>query len=375
MLIVHIINSLGDGGAEGALFRLVTNDDENSHVVISLAGEGKYGPLLRAAGIRVYGFDFGNSLKALFCFIRLVILIRLCKPSVVQTWLYHSDLIGGLAARLAGVTRIVWGVRHANLTPGTVKQKTILVVKVCAYLSRYLPVKIACCSRRAIDTHSRIGYPRSKFCLVENGYDLTGLDINIQLRYEFRSEIGISETTPLFGMVARFNPQKDHANLLAALSLLQRDGFKFFCVLVGAGMSCENIEIAEMLERFGLRDNVRLLGRRDDIAKVMNGLDLHILSSLGEAFPNVLAEAMACGTPCVTTDVGDAQVIVGATGWVVPAENSGALALALKEALLEFMLDQPKWISRQLDSRGRIVDNFDINRMVANYRSIWLDAA
>ena len=121
-----------------------------------------------------------------------------------------------------------------------------------------------------------------------------------------------------------------------------------------------------------LTDNVRLIGRRDDIPAVMNAIDLFVLSSsFGEAFPNVLNEAMACGTPCVTTDVGDAAHIVGNTGWTVPIHNPEALAESIMLAMNEKQSDQSAWEDRKNRVRTRIVDNFNVEKMVAEYELVW----
>ena len=136
-------------------------------------------------------------------------------------------------------------------------------------------------------------------------------------------------------------------------------------------MAANNQELCRLIESQGVKDNVLLLGERPDIPSVMNALDIHVLSSsFGEAFPNVLAEAMACGTPCVTTDVGDAAVIVGDTGWIVPTSNSELLANAISEAVAE-MQDSEKWAVRRSMCRDRVVLNFSIERMVDNYHNVW----
>lgn len=171
-------------------------------------------------------------------------------------------------------------------------------------------------------------------------------------------------------MVARFDLQKDHKNLVLALKELKSADVVFHCVLVGTGMDTSNLVLQKLLEEAGVTDFVSLLGRRIDIPDVMNALDLHVLSSLGEAFPNVLAEAMACGTPCVTTDVGDAAYIVGDTGWVVPAQDSKSLAQAIQSALA-VRADTNAWQLRQRAVRRRIEDNFTIERVVKAYDALW----
>jgi glycosyltransferase involved in cell wall biosynthesis len=127
----------------------------------------------------------------------------------------------------------------------------------------------------------------------------------------------------------------------------------------------------EIVELEGLVESTHLLGRRADVPALMNALDLHVLSSVGEAFPNVVAEAMASGTPCVVTNVGDAAEIVGETGWSVPAKDSAALASAVSTALQELEHQPQRWTERRLAARSRIVDNFSLEQMVVQYNKVW----
>ena len=121
---------------------------------------------------------------------------------------------------------------------------------------------------------------------------------------------------------------------------------------------------------FHLTSNVMLLGPRDDIPLIMNILDTHVLSSLGEAFPNVIAEAMACATPCITTDVGDASKIVGDTGWVVPSQDHCSLAQSIIEALTQ-VNDNYNWDLRKTASRKRIAEHYTTDKMVSDYYKVW----
>jgi glycosyltransferase involved in cell wall biosynthesis len=177
--------------------------------------------------------------------------------------------------------------------------------------------------------------------------------------------------TPLLGMVGRFDPQKDHENLLRALDQLKQAGTLFRCVLVGRGLDATNDQLTAWLEQYGFQDDVLLLGQRSDVPAVMSALDLHVLSSAyGEAFPNVLAEAMACGTPCVTTDVGDAAAIVGDTGWVAPPADTARLAEAI-EAALAVRDDSSVWQARREAARTRVAERFSLEKMVAAYHAVW----
>ena len=334
--VCHVITSLSEGGAEAVLYRLCTYDKQNQHTVISLMDSGIYGPLLEASGITVYCLGMPRGRVTFTGIWRLWRLLRSERPDVVQTWMYHADLIGGIVARLARIPTVCWGIRHGNLDPVKTARSTILTVRVCAWLSHWLPDAIVSCSVQAAAIHQTLGYAREKFTIIPNGYNLVELAPDSEVRAQLRREWGINDKTILLGMLARYDPQKDHASLVNALRLVKHKKASFQCVLVGAEINANNHELCRLIESQGIKDNVLLLGPRRDIPGIMNALDIHVLSSsFGEAFPNVLAEAMACGTPCVTTDVGDAALIVGDTGWVVPPSNSELLANAISEAIAE----------------------------------------
>lgn len=370
MKILHIITSLNDGGAEGALFRLCMHDDSNSHYVVSMLDEGKYGARLRAANIQVDCLNMRQGRISISGLIHLWRLLRWYKPDLVQTWMYHADLIGGLLARLAGIDAVCWGVRNGAFGSERLKRSTVLVGHMCAKLSRYVPRKIVSCSRDAELAHKRLGYAANKFVIVANGYELQRYRPDDETRKSLRMTLGVGINSPLVGMVARYDPQKDHDNLLKALTRLAESECAFECLLVGTGMDNTNVRLKDAIDAAKLDKRIRLLGRRDDIPAIMNALDIHILSSSNEAFPNVLAEAMACGTPCVTTDVGDAALIVGDTGWVAPPRNPEELAKRIAEAL-EAMRDGDSWASRRWRARDRIAENFEVRKMVRGFQDVW----
>lgn len=369
--IIHIITGLNNGGAEAVLYRLVTNDTKHKHVVVSLMGMGKYGTMLEEKGIEVVCLNMPQGKLTLGGVLTLWKTLRKHKPNVVQTWMYHADFIGGLVAKFAGIKNIVWGIHHTNLVPGESRKATILIARLCAKISAFVPTKIVCCAERAAQVHAELGYKKEKMVVIGNGYELSHFRVDEAMGAETREALGIEANTPLLGKVGRFNALKDHKNLLQALAILKNKGLVFRALLVGPDIDVNNTELMSWVGQNQLQDNLFLLGQRTDIPALMNAMDVHVLSSLSEAFPNVLCEAMACGTPCVTTDVGDAGLIVGSTGWVVPPRNAEALADAIEQALLEKQNNPETWQQRKQASRARIEENFSVEKMVEKYHGVW----
>jgi glycosyltransferase involved in cell wall biosynthesis len=370
--IVHIITGLGDGGAEAVLFRLCTADTGHRHLVISLGDLGKYGPLLQERDISVTAMRMPRGRVTLSGLWLMWRKLRKLRPDAIQTWMYHANLLGGIVARLAGYPNVIWGIHHTTLDPRHHPRVTIMVAQLCARLSRLVPRHIICCAEQSRTIHARLGYDSSRMRVVPNGYDLTIFRPDPTARAALRAELDLDPAAPVIGFVARFDPQKDHGNLLAALSLLKRRGLYPTCLLIGSGMTEGNGVLTDLIDRLGIKNQVRFLGRRSDIPAVMNALDLHVMSSLGEAFPNVLAQAMACGTPCVSTDVGDAASIIGDTGWIVPAQDAVSLAEAITKALSE--IGGPSWQARRVTAYQRVESLFSIERMAEGYHTIWFSA-
>jgi glycosyltransferase involved in cell wall biosynthesis len=368
--ILHVITSLERAGAQTVLARLVqAQGSAFHHTVACLREEGFYASVLRAHGAEVVALGMPAGRVTLSGLRALAGTIRRAHPDVVQTWMYHADLIGGLIARLSGFRSIVWGIRNSDLDPSRTKASTRLVVRLCGWLSGRLPAAIVSCSERARDIHVDKGYEKEKFVVIPNGCDVSLFRPDEDARRALRSEWGVPERQPLVGMVARWDPQKDHANFLAAAARVaaSRPAARF--ALAGPDMTPDNRPLVALVDAAGLREAVFLLGPRADVPAVMSALDLHVLSSAyGEAFPNVVMEAMACGIPCVVTDVGDAAYIVGDAGWTVPPEDSELLAGAVDRALAMSVSDRGALASR---CRERIARHFTISQMAEAYVAIW----
>jgi glycosyltransferase involved in cell wall biosynthesis len=373
MKILHIITGLFQGGAESALFRLTTtkfNEPSVTHIVVSMLDSGIYGQYFRDHGIEVYALNMKQGAISLQGLYKLWSLIRKVNPDIVQTWMYHSDLLGGIAARLAG-KRCVWGIVNFNLSPSIASRSTRWTAKACAILSNLIPTKIISCSAQAVLSHQAIGYSKKLFITIPLGYDLDEFKRNEKAGELLRKSWGLSSNTIVIGFLARWNVQKDHANMLRAFSILRSKYTNSFCVFAGPGMEESNADLKKIIDQTdGGNERLILAGRVNSIPEIMSAFDLHVLPSLGEAFPNVVAEAMACGTPCIVTDVGDAATIVDKIGWVVPPANSIALANAIDQAIL-LMDDKKLWDEKVDLSRKRIVENYSMSRMIDSYYDIW----
>lgn len=293
--------------------------------------------------------------------------IRRLDPQIVQTWLYHGDLLGGIASRLAGVPAIAWNIRASN--PQLLEKVwTKLVVRACAYLSRAVPSVVICCANSARKDHVLFGYDESKFHVVPNGFDLDLFKPDAVARLEVRSEFDIPADAPLIGLMARLEPLKNHRMFFEAAAILRRRVPDVHFVLAGEGVEWENSELSGWVDAADARRVTRLLGRRGDMPRLTAALDVAALCSTTEAFPNVLGEALACCVPCVSTDVGDAALIVGKSGRMVPSGDVPAFAAALGDVL---RLSQAERLRMGNSGRARMVADFSLAAVTRSYLDVY----
>jgi glycosyltransferase involved in cell wall biosynthesis len=330
--IVYVIGTLNMGGAEQALLRLVVehaaSSQDTQQIVVSLTELGVIGEKLQGMGVDVITLHMTSILSLPGAVYKLWRKLRFWSPNVVHTWLYYADLVGGLAARLAGIKNIIWGIHSTQVPQGPLSVIRILIF-ICSVLSRWIPLKIICCAQAARDFHVRLGYQADKMIVVENGYDLAVFKPSQEIGKSTRIDLGIAADAIVVGAVGRFDPLKDYKNLMAAAErvLLLHPSTVF--LFIGRGVDNSNSELMGWISETKNLSRFLLLGERYDVPKLMAAMDIFCLSSRAEAFPNVVIEAMAMQLPCVVTDVGDAALMVKTSGLVVPAQNSSALANAL----------------------------------------------
>jgi glycosyltransferase involved in cell wall biosynthesis len=291
--------------------------------------------------------------------LRLARALREYRPDIVHTWLYHADLVGGVAAKMAGVREVVWHLHNSDLSPQRVRLMTRVVVRILAVLSYWIPDVILSCSEAAVREHMTRGYSGKKFLVVPNGVDTDRFHPSADARESVRAEFGFAHNRPLIGLVARVDPQKNHRGFFEAARVFFDRGGDADFLLAGRDVTPEHWQLPGWREATGHPERIVLAGPRTDVPRLMAAIDVSTSSSLGEAFPLVLIEAMSCGVPCVATDVGDSALIVSDTGAVVPPDDADALAQAWIR-----LLDLPSSEREALGNRARqrVLDNFTIEQ-------------
>lgn len=367
LVVFHLISSLNTGGAETMLMRLVVAMPYHKHVVVSLTDLGPVAETLAAAGHPVYCLNL-NIISFPFALVKLGYLLKKYKPNVMQTWMYHSDLIGGLMGKICGISNIVWNVRNTEISQSGIST-TKLIIKLCALFSKFLPNKIICCAESAKIKHIALGYDDVRMTVIPNGFDPDVFFIEGCSKAEIRSAVGLPSDGYIIGIVGRFDRLKGYDVFLKAAGFFSDNySYPVTFVLVGRGISADNAVLQNWIHQYGSAARFCLLGESLKVSKILQAFDVYCLSSYAEGFPNVVAEAMLMETPCVVTNVGDAAAMVGDTGVVVASGDHVGLAKGWLKILTLGDVEREK-IGHM--ARKRIINLFSIGKVAARYNDIY----
>lgn len=303
--------------------------------VTCLIPEGPLAAVLQESGVEVDSLRMRRGVPGPSAVGRLASRIRAFRPDVVQTWLYHADLLGTLAARFgAGGVPLAWNIRCAHMDLASYSPATRWTRSALARLSRLPggPSVIVANSGEAARYHRELGYS-DRFRIIPNGIDPEKFKPDPSAKTELCKELRIPADTPLVGMVARLDPMKDHESFLRAAEIILRERPKVRFLLAGDGMRPETPELHRLLTATRTAHAVYPLGRRNDVPRISAAMDVACLASHGESFPNVLAEAMACGTSVAASDVGGVKDILDGAGRTVPPGDPAGLAEAVMNLL------------------------------------------
>ena len=368
--VVHIIIGLNIGGAELMLKRLIESHNTNNtikHFVISLTNMGPVGRQLMDTGIAVYSLGITNIINVPFAFFELRSLLVKIKPDIVQTWMYHADFFGGIVAKSIGCDNILWNVRSTNIHKGGSKI-TIVIRKICSILSKYIPRKIICAAEASRIEHEKVGYVKNKMIVIPNGFKHQTAVNKYFSKIDFRAGVGLQKGHVVVLSVGRFSEVKDHKTFIKAADLVAELIPNVQFLMVGRGVTRENHNLMRMLKEVKNPDIFVLLGERDDVTDFMLASDVFCMHSKTEGFPNVLGEAMLCGLPCISTDVGDAKYLLNNSSWIVQPSNPNELAHKLYQLL---SLPESERVVLGNIAAKRIRMEFSIDKMSRGYLELY----
>ncbi len=371
--IAHVTTSLDIGGAQAMLAKLVTKahlqHDGLAHLLVSLLPPGAFTPLASECSVYSLGMTRGR-LPGPAATMRLLRIINRVRPDILQGWMYHGNLAASLVAMIRpGWTPVVWNVRHSLADPAVESRATRALLSVSARLSSRT-VAILYNSQTAARQHEAYGFDAAKSVHIPNGFNCDLYKPDATRRRLLSDRFGIPDGRVCIAMIGRCHPMKDYALLVEATARAISEGQNLHLLLVGPGLETAPGALRSRINTLLSRDRVTISGARTDIAEWLPGVDIFALSSAwGEAFPNVLGEAMACGVPCIATDVGDSGWVIGDSGIVVPPRDAEAFAAAITR-LCECGGHERRQRGRA--ARARIEENFELGEIADRYRQLYL---
>lgn len=371
--IIYIISGIGTGGAEQMLGKILTEFNAtkllNTKAIIVLTRNDFELSIFNSLGIDIFYFNFRNILLLPFNLVKLILLIKKLNPDIVQTWMYHADLFGGICSRIAGVKNVIWGIRNSFISSNYMSKTTQFVVKVCVRLSYFIPKYILCNSIQSMKDHENAGYDCNKFKFIPNGFDIN--NFNGTSSFNLRNHLNLDDNSILIGNVGRYHLQKNQIGFLKCAKLLHEIRPDIHFVMAGTNVDYNNELITEYIQEFDLSNNVHLLGIRKDLELILPNFNFLLSSSLGEAFPNIIGESMLSKVICICTDVGDCREIIGPYGLITKDSSPESMKDAIMCAL-NFESEYLK--SMGTNARNRIIANYNIEKICNDYLSFYLSS-
>jgi glycosyltransferase involved in cell wall biosynthesis len=369
--VTFLVRDLNYGGAQRQLVTLIKDIDKQLFEVTLLyfyAG-GLLLQELQNTDCQVVCLEKKGRWDIFGFFLKLFRSLKKSQPDILHGYLGESNIASILIKPFFPSTKVVWGIRASNMPT----DQYGVVGKILSRLELLLSAltdKIIVNSHCGRDYCFEKGYVSEKMVVISNGIDTEKFQPDLSMRSIVRAEWGVSEATILIGLVGRLDPMKDHPNFFKAASQLvkEKQALQFVCIGVGSELYTQ--QLVQLTKTLGISEQIIWAGGRSDMSAVFNALDISCsASAYGEGFPNIIGEAMACGVPCVVTDVGDSAWIVGELGIVVPPQNSISLEIALKTAIDHALSDQDN--SAQI--RQRIVDHFSVQKLIMTTQATLLD--
>lgn len=360
--VLFLTHSLQLGGAETQLAMVAGRLDRRRFdpSVLSFYGGGPLEAELRDRGVSTNSVNKRGRTEVVGFVARLAVAIRRTKPHIIFSFLTFPNVAAAMLRPAWPRAKLIWGIRYAHVDLGRRDLSWRMMFALEKRLARR-PDLVICNSRAGRQRILTHGVATNRVEVIYNGIDAIRFSPDPKAGHELRKELELPHSALLIGLVARWDSLKDHATFLRAASMLASKRPEARFLLVGRGIDSSNSELANLLRENGIGDRTYMLGERTDVPRVMAALDIATSSSLGEGFPNAVGEAMACGVPCVATDVGDCAHLIGDTGKLVAPAAPQALASAWKQ-FAHLTADERRVLGQA--GRDRIVAKFTPDVMV-----------
>ena len=371
--ILHVITSLDVGGAEKALYLLIKNTKKNiDHEVICLKSKGFFYKKLTKLGIKVHILNMYPKKFNLLKQFEFFKIIKKIDYNILQTWLYHSDLISSFYSLFLNKNKrdnIIWTVHNNNLEIFNIGFLTRFVVFLCSIMSHFSPKKIVSVSKSSIKTHTKFGYNKKKFLHIPPIFDNdNSIGKNQTYGDNFLNNLKKKKDVVYFGHLARWDVQKNHQFLIESFSKIKSKNFKI--IMAGKNINKNNLILINKINKSKLFKKIILLDNIENINLFFRKIDINLLPSLGESFPLSLCEAMLNKVTSIVSDVGDNRNIVGNTGWIFDQKITKDFLNKINSSLLEIK-NKNLWNIRKKNCFDRIKNNFSNDLLIKKYYSIW----
>ena len=380
MKVLHIINSLKKGGAEGNLYRLCKFQKKKYKnkidiIIVTLIKNGFYENELKKKDIKIFSLDLNRKNKFLYYIKKILKLRKFIKnqcPDIIQSWMYHSNFIT-LFIPKKFYEKLFWNVRHSELNAQFSKRTTICISIICGLFSKFLPTKIIYCSKKSVDFHENHHfYSKNKSSLVYNGYSDNVYYPLKKIRSNFRTKNLIKKSDIIIGYAGRYSKQKNIFSMLNAFSKITKNYNNIYLYMVGRSISSKNKELITYVKNLNIKDKVYFLNEQKNLLEFYNGIDFLLLTSHSESFPNVVAESMLCSTPVLSSNAGCAKKIINNNGFIMFNNDSSSILRSLNKTIYIFRYKKKEWTSLKKNCRLQIKKNFSIQNMANTYMKNWI---
>lgn len=361
------------GGAEMMLLKLIS-DNKNGDVeykIISLFDYGKLQKKFNDLGINVYNLNLNyNYFNFIILLFRLNSYFKKYKPDIIQGWMYHGNFLATFCKLLfIRKSILIFNIRQSLYNLKFEKIITRFIIRINSFFSNLnLINKIIYNSNISKKQHHSIGFNINKSIVIGNGFDIEKFNINLNYRDNYRYKNKINDHF-IIGNISRYHPMKGHDILIKSISIILNKHKNIHLYLYGKDVNIYNKKLTKQINDLNLNFNVHLMGSVDEVEKIIPAFDLSVISSKwGEGFSNFLGESMACGVPCISTNIGDSAYIIENNNFIVAANDADNLANAIFK-YIQLNANEKKNISINL--RTKIEENYSALKISKKYYNLY----